>query len=68
MMVVLVVEELVVLQMVGVDEKVEQQHLVEEVLRPGKQDVPSFASSGERGGSQAAPRSAFLLAVQGRRV
>ena len=36
MMVVLVVEELVVLQMVGVDPKVEQQHLVEEVSRPGR--------------------------------
>ena len=36
MLVVLVVEELVVLQMVGVDEKVEQLHLVEEVLRPGR--------------------------------
>ena len=36
MMVGLVVEELVVLQMIGVDEKVEQQHLVDEVLRPGR--------------------------------
>ena len=35
MLVGLVVEELVVLQMVGVDEKVEQQQLVEEALRPG---------------------------------
>ena len=36
MLVVLSVEELVVLQMVGVDEKLEQQHLVEEVLGPGR--------------------------------
>ena len=36
MLVGLVVEELVVLQMVGVDPKVEQQHLVEEVSRPGR--------------------------------
>ena len=35
-MVELVVEELVVLQMGGVDENLEQQHLVEEVLRPGR--------------------------------
>ena len=34
MMVGLSVEELVVLQVVGVDEKLEQQHLVEEALRP----------------------------------
>jgi len=38
-----VVVELVVL-MVGVDEKVEQQQLVEEALRPGRQDEPSSAS------------------------